>query len=155
MVLSIRINEERDADLMLLYEYLPRGLGSLVKSILLDYFNYSNAGEVHTFKVPDLKKKPKKKKTTLVQVRLTKTEEKAIEPCLNMSERSAFIRNLIRMYMGKKLAEITKDFFNMKKNLKEVKEPREDRPIITEPVIDNEPVIENEEPKKIFEPQEY
>ena len=168
MVLTLRLNKEKDSDLILLNRYLTRGLGTSMKSILLDYFGYVDSKGIHTFRIPQLHLN-KTDVSENIKIRFSKEEEQVLKSFKEMDNKSAFLRNLTRMYFGKKLADICRDFFKNNKDFKEVKPDTKEKPNFERPFKERnferpkEMAIEKkvldegieDDTKGIFAPQEY
>lgn len=100
-----------DADILMLYKYLPFGLSKAFKQVLLAYYG----GKKHT--LPTLKL-TQKKKIEDVKVYLNDEEKKILKPLLDLQNKSTVIKNLVRMYYAKTLADICRPVFNASKETK-------------------------------------
>lgn len=160
-----------DNDLLMLYKYLPYGLGKLFKNIILSYYK----GEKYT--LPTLKY-TRDRKVSSVKVYFNKKEKEIIKPLFETRNVSSTIKNLTRMYFGKTLISICSPIFrgpqNNSNNLKTQKaddkskgkindtpkyeKPKYEKPKDYEKPVNTEDKKSSEEPRKmpnIFIPKEY
>lgn len=151
-----------DNDLLMLYKYLPCGLGKTFKNIIMSYYK----GEKYS--LPTLKHS-NKSKVESVKVYFNEKEKEIIKPLLELDSKSSVIKNLTRMYFAKTLADICKPIFNAPKDKykerpKEVKEVKDEVKEVKNETQKNDyierqkPEITNDKPRKmpnIFMPKEY
>lgn len=135
-----------DADLLMLYKYLPAGLSKVFKQVLIAYYKGDE------FKIPQLKYK-QKNKIVEVKIYINKEEEEILKPLLSLKNKSSIIKNLVRMYFAKTLADICRPVYSAKavKENTQYKKPLEKEPIKKEIEEKTKPIKEAIVEKPVYE----